>query len=181
MNCSEVSFRYARALYSIASREKKVERWLKELDEITPFLERKSRFLYICASPQFDQKVKIEFIEKCLGREADRQLVNFYIFLLKKRRLQFLPEIAAEYQRLAGEELGSMAIRLITSAPIGEETERKLQTTLEEKLQKKICIKKEIDPTLISGGILMIGNRRIDSSLRGRLMRLRKYLLRGTS
>lgn len=181
MSCSEVSFRYARALFSIAAREKKVEQWLKELDAITPFLEPKSRFLHICASPQLDQKSKIEFIENCLGKDGDRQLVDFYIFLLRKRRLQCLLEIVTEYQRLAGQELGSMAIRLITSAPIDEEAERKLQTILEEKLQKKICLKKEIDPTLISGGILMIGNRRIDSSLRGRLQRLRKYLLRGTS
>lgn len=165
----------------MASSEKKVEKWLKELDEIAPFLEHKSRFLYICMSPQLDQKTKIELIDKCLGGNADRQLVNFYIFLLKKRRLQFLPEIVAEYQRLAEEELGFMTVRLITSSPIDEEAERKLQATLEAKLQKKINIQKEIDSTLISGGILMIGNRRIDSSLRGRLLRLKKYLLRGMS
>jgi F-type H+-transporting ATPase subunit delta len=181
LNRSEVSFRYGRALYAIASREKKVESWLKELDEITPFLEDKSRFLYICASPQLDQKTKIGFIERCLGHDADPQLVKFYIFLIEKRRFQFLPAIVAEYQRLAGEELGSLSIDLITSDPIDEEAERKLQTKLEEKLQKKITIRKKIDPTLISGGILMIGNRRIDSSLRGRLLRLRKHLLRGTS
>lgn len=148
---------------------------------LAPFFEGKSRFFYLCASPQLDQKSKIEFLERCLGGDTDKKLVDFFIFLLKKRRLEFLPEIIAEFKRLAGEELGSMDVLLTTSVPIDEETEKKLQVKLEEKLHKKICIKKEIDPTLISGGILMIGNQRIDSSLRGRLQRLRKYLLRGTS
>lgn len=178
MSSTEISCRYARALFAMAERETKVEKWQMVLNEIASLFEEERRFLSLCLSPQLEQKLKIQLIERTFANLVEQPLIDFLLLLLKKRRLQLFPEICLAFERLADVKLGRLAIRLITALPLDEQAEKRLQESLESKFHQKIYIKREIDPSLLAGGMLMIGNKRVDATLQGKLLRLKKYLLK---
>ncbi len=186
MNTSEISHRYAKVLFHMASSQGLIENVLKSIEPLEILLQKPSEFLRLMVSPQVDDDVKMMFLKRSLGDGQSQEdnpqskiLEKFLLFLLKKGRIKFLPEILQEYQRLASEKLGVLNIRLISAAPVDAETNEKLVHKLEELFQQKTQIKQKIDPSLIGGGIFMIGNKMLDGSIKGKLLRLKKHLLRG--
>lgn len=177
---SEIANRYARALFRTASDNTQLEVHLKCFEAISPLLQDSSQFLHWMASPQIAQNLKMEMLERNLGSIFDRKLLDFLLLLIKKGRFQELPAIAKEYQRLVAKKLGILDVQLITTVAIDESTKEKLALKLKEKFGLKPCIHEEIDPALIGGSILVIGNQVIDNSVKGKLQRLKKHLLRGT-
>lgn len=179
MNHSEISHRYARVLLNLTESEGVTERLLNAFGSLEILLKKPSEFMHFMLSPQFDHALKIDLLKRSLGPDHDQILMTFLLFLIQKKRIVFLPEILKEYQRLAAEKLGILNVRLITAAALDAETSERLARKLEELFRKKTQIKQEINQSLIGGGILMIGNKSLDASIKGKLLRLKKHLLRG--
>ncbi len=181
MNNSEISNRYARVLFRMVPLQDSVESQLKDFGPLEILLQKPSEFLRFMVSPQFDDALKIDLLKRSLGDDCDPTIATFLLFLLKKKRLEFLPEIIKEYRRLTSEKLGIIDVRLISAAAVDTETNEKLTQKLDKLFQRKTQINHEIKPSLIGGGILMIGNKMLDASIRGKLSRLKKHLLKGIS
>ncbi len=181
MNNSEISHRYAKVMFRMAPSQDLVESLLKKLEPLEILLQKPSEFLRFMVSPQFDDALKMDFLKRSLGDDSDSILLTFILFLLKKKRIEFLPEIIKEYGRLTSEKFGILDVRLIAAAPVDAETIEKLTEKLDKLFQRKTVIKEDIKPSLIGGGILMIGNKMLDASIKGKLQRLKKHLLRGAS
>lgn len=177
----ELASRYARALFRTADESNQLEVQSKSLEAISSLLEPSSQFLHWMAAPQIAHNLKIEMLERNLGSICNRQLMDFLLLLLKKGRFQELPGIVKEYQGLVAKKLGILDVRLITTVAIDEPTKEKLELKLKEKFGLKPRIHEEIDPSLIGGSVIVIGSQVIDNSVKGRLLRLKKHLLRGTS
>lgn len=178
---SEIANRYAKAFFRTGSENNLFEKHAKCFEAMAPLLQPSSQFLHWMASPQISQSLKIETLERHLGGICDRKFLDFLFFLIKKARFQLLPAIAKEYQRLVAKHQGIVDVRLITTVAIDEPTKEKLALNLKEKYGLKPRIHEEIDPTLIGGFVLVIGNQVLDNSIKGKLFRLKKHLLRGTS
>jgi F-type H+-transporting ATPase subunit delta len=178
---SELAKRYAKALFRTAADDRQLEVQAKCLEAIEPLLKHSSQFLNWMAAPQITENLKAEMLERNLGGTFDRKLLDFLLFLLKKGRFQELPDIVKEYRRMVAKKLGILDVRLITTVPIDEPTKDKLAQKLEAKYGLKPRFHDEIDPALIGGSVIVIGSQEMDNSVRGRLLRLKKHLLRGTS
>lgn len=178
---SEIASRYAKAFFRVSNDSNQLEAHAKSLEAISPLLQHSSKFLHWMASPQIAPNKKKEMVENKLGSVCDRQLLDFFLLLLNKGRFQELPAIAKEFQRLVAKKLGILNVRLITTVPIDELAKEKLAAKLQEKFGLKPRIFQEIDASLIGGAVVAIGSQVIDNSVKGRLLRLKKHLLRGTS
>lgn len=176
---SEVSNRYARALFRIACESNQLEAYMKSFEAIAPLLRKPSNFLYWAASPEITRNLKIEMLERTLSGICDRRLLDFILLLLQKRRLQLLPEIVTEFRRQATKKLGILDVQLITTVAIDASTKENLALKLKQKFGLTPSIQEEIDPALIGGSVIKIGSQVIDNSVKGKLLRLKKHLLRG--
>ncbi len=154
---------------------------LKDFGPLDILMQRPSEFLRFMMSPQFDDALKVDLLKRSLGENYDPLIETFILYLFKKKRLEFLPEIIKEYRRLVSEKLGILDVRLISATAVDAGTNEKLAQKLDELFQRKTIINNEIKPSLIGGGILMIGNKMLDASVKGKLSRLKKHLLRGTA
>lgn len=177
---TQLAARYARALFKLSEESDQVESILKILNILDPLIQRPSRFLHWLVSPQINLEAKRNLFLNVVP-EGNKLLRNFFLLLLKKGRLQILPEIICEFKKLAASHLGILDVRLISTIQIDEETRNNLTKKIEETFNKKPIISEEIDPNLIGGEILIIGNKMFDSSLKGKLDRLKKHLLRGST
>ncbi len=178
---SEIANRYAKALFKIACESNQLEVCSESLKAIAPLLKPCSHFLKWAASPEVAQNFKIEMLESKLNGLFCQQLIDFFLLLLKKKRLWLLPAIVSQFQRLAAKKLGILEVQLITTVAIDASTKENLASKLKQKFGLTPNIHEEIDPTLIGGSIIKIGSQVIDNSIKGKLLRLKKHLLRGAS
>lgn len=101
--------------------------------------------------------------------EAERGFVRL---LADNRRLELLPEIAAQYEALRAEAEGIVDVTVVSAMALTEEQQAKLGEALTRRLKRRVRMRCEVEPGLIGGAIVRAGDFVIDGSLRGRLERL---------
>ena len=151
----KVADTYSKALFLMGPKYLEPLQALLKIPGLIPFL----------ASPVIPKEEKLSIF--------DEELLPFFSFLLDHGRAADLDHIVEEYRKRIQESKGILEAELFSAAPVDSTEIRK---KLEKEYNKKIVIHEKRDPSLISGAIVQIGNRRMDYSLNGRLEKLRKEL-----
>lgn len=98
---------------------------------------------------------------------------NFYLYLLKKRKIKLLPFILDKLAEIEKEKRGIKEIEIETARPLSEEQKRKLMKIYKK---QKVIIQEKINPQILGGIILKIDDIIIDGSIKGNLERLKEEL-----
>jgi F-type H+-transporting ATPase subunit delta len=174
MNRSDIALRYAKALFSID----KLKNHLVEIDNafrsLTTMMQTNRHLLGYLSHGQISMSQKKVFLEKLIAVQG---FVPFLLYLIQKRRIELLPEISQHFHVLMLEDRGELEAKFITAIEVPSSTITQLENHLNKTLQKKSFVQTLIDPSLLAGAILIVGNRMVDYSMKGRLDRLRKSLL----
>jgi F-type H+-transporting ATPase subunit delta len=174
--------RYAEAAFDLARRDDAVERWRTELDLASGVLSDE-RILRVLANPAVALEERSTLTDSILapgGRSRVSQPVRNLIHLVLRRgRIEDLPRIAAEFRRLDDERQGITHAHAISAAPLTEDEQRAVSSRLQQTTGGRIELTVEVDPSLLGGLVVRVGDRLIDASVRGRLERLRSRLLAG--
>ena len=101
----------------------------------------------------------------------------FLLFLLKKKLLVNIEGIASSYATLVKEHFDILEVYMVSSSPMDEKAKKILLEKLGSAYGKKVDIVEKVDPKLLGGFILKIGDQFIDASVKGRLMELNQKLL----
>ena len=174
MKGGEAFYRYTKALFQIqASQELDLllTGCVQLMQDSPPF----AAFLY---NPQFRPPLKRKVLQACVQNPL---LVHFLILLIERKRLKDLPKIAGYYHKMRLEQLGLMEAQLVTAQPLNADLTQQLKNRLETAYGKTFSVQTTVDPQLISGAILHVGNTFLDYSLKGRLAALKNTLLRGVN
>ena len=106
--------------------------------------------------------------------DVSDRLINL---LADKRRLDILPFIESNYQLLLNERKNVVSADLVCSEQLADDSIANIKAQLTEHLGKKLDLNVSVDPSLIGGVVLKLGDQVIDGSLRGRLNQIEKTLL----
>lgn len=177
MILSEVGTRYATALFNLADKQKKLEQINSQLQDLSKFLKKGTPLHNFLTAPQIRDEEKEKVVKKIWSGKIEEFLLNFLLFLMKKRRIQFLEQIALDFEKLYKEKLGILEATLISVKPIEEKQQEKLIQKLKKQTSKKIQLINKLDPGVIGGGILILANQVMDSSIRHKLNSLKERLL----
>src|SRR4030066_1401692 len=177
MILSEVGTRYSTALFNLANKEKKLEQIYKETQNLAGFLKKSSPLQNFLAAPQVRDEEKEKVVKNIWSGKIEGFQLNFLLFLLKKRRIQFFQQIAQDYEKLYKEKLGILEATLISVKNLEKTEQEKLIRKLQKETGKKIQLFNKIDPALIGGTILILANQVLDYSIRHRLNSLKERVL----
>jgi F-type H+-transporting ATPase subunit delta len=177
LNSADIASRYARALYHLGSSKEERERQLNELKQIKNILDQTPEVMQFFIAPQIPLQQKEKVLESCFKNRIESGVLSFLALLLERRRFQYFPEIVEKYDLLVKAALGILEGKLVTAVPAEENLVAALKQKLEKIYNKELILNKEIDPELLGGGILHVGNQLIDFSVRGKLDRLKEDLL----
>ena len=170
--------RYAEAAFSVAMRDDAVETWRSELDSAATIVgeERIGRAL---ANPSIPLETRLATAEETFGKLVGKKTLNLIGLLLRRGRIEELPRLAAEFRRLDDERQGIAHATAISASPLTKDEVRALTQRLEEYTGGRIELNVEVDPSLLGGLVVRVGDRLIDGSVRSRLERLRNQLVSG--
>ena len=182
MTNTVVARRYARALFALGK-----EAGAKELDSYGATLSKLDALLAdnpaldkIFRSPVIGVAEKRELVSSLLKSvAADKTMTNFCLLLADKNRLDGLRDIATYYGTLLDAENGIIRGRLVTAVSLDAKKQGKLKTMLEKKAGKSIELTFDVDPSILGGVVLRVGDRVMDGSLRAQLALLRDTIKRG--
>jgi F-type H+-transporting ATPase subunit delta len=181
---STAARRYAEAVFEIARRDGTEDAWLAALDGAWTVLGPADVLRIVenpaLALPQRQEAVRAALAAASLdGEPVGTQLVNLVGALVARRRVSLVPAIAGEYRRLIDHQRG-VAVAVVTSpTPLGAEETEAIAARVATLTGATISLRTAVDPALIGGVTVRIGDRLIDASVRGRLERLRARIVAG--
>lgn len=159
---------YAEAVYKLAREKNNLAGWAGML-ELLAMMARDPQMQACVGNPNLTAQQIGSLVLDVAGDKLDGLGRNFVQVLVHNGRLELLPQIHDLYQALKREHEGALEAKIISALPISDEQSRQLVAGLETKYQRKISARVEIDPQLIGGVKIMVGDKVIDATVRGKL------------
>ena len=169
--------RYADAAFEIALRDGTVETWRKELDSAAE-VSAETELGRVLANPAIPLDERVKVAEKVFA-SISGPTRNLILLLVRRRRIEQLPRVAAEFRRLDDQRNGLTHATATSAAPLGADEIQAITARLEELTGGKVALETAVDPSLLGGVVVRVGDRLLDGSVRGRLERLRNQLASG--
>ena len=171
-----VAKRYARALFEVAQQVKSIELIEQELKTIVDALKGNSEFQQILSHPQISAENKKQMMDALLGDTATIQTKNFIHLLIQRHRESQLADIVDAFIELANQARGYADAVVTTAKPLTEDELNKLAAQFGNVLKKTLRVQSVVDPTILGGVIVRIGDRLYDGSIAGKLQRFQQNL-----
>lgn len=174
---SSVARRYAQAMFTVADRQKRAVILRNELQSVVDALGQTPQMKAILDQPLLTEERKKAAIDTMFGKTFSKDTIGFLKLLVDKRRIDLLPEVNEEFSRLVRTQQNIEFATAISAVPLTPQETQALERTLEARTGKDIELKTEVDPALMGGVLVRIGDTVLDGSVRGNLERLREHLL----
>lgn len=170
--------RYAEAAFQVALRDDTLEAWRSELDAAGAIAsdEEVGRML---ANPAAPLESRSEMAQSIFGKVVGKPVLNLIELMLRRGRIHQLPTVAAEFRRLDNARQGITLATATSATPLSPDEIRAITARLEQLTGGRVELDTQIDPSLLGGLVVRVGDRLIDGSVRGRLERLRNQLVSG--
>ncbi len=167
--------RYAQAVFQLAVEHDDLEKWLDDLtilaDSVTS-----SQFLDFMSQPRVPTAAKLEVIRESLGDSVSRLALNLISLLATRNLGHILPEIADQYQELLDSHQGIERAEVVSAVPLTDEQHQRAVDLLEGISGHEVRLSARVEPALIGGMIMRIGDRVVDGSTRSKLQAMRREL-----
>lgn len=165
--------RYAQAAFDLARERGEVSRWRSDLADIATLLVD-SQLAPVLADPKVPLEQRFGGVERVL--EVSPLALNLAKLLIQKGRSLDARAVAEAFNRLADEYEGIAHAQVTTAVPLSEERLQEISRRIGEQLGKKVVATNRVDPSIIGGAVIRVGDRLIDGSIRTRLKALRREL-----
>lgn len=169
-----IAKKYARALFKAAKESNNIEKYYKELIDIEEILKNKDVYK-IFVNRSIYLKQKMNFIDEILNG-FDKEVVNFIKLIISKHRELIFDEIFDEYTKMYMDYNGIINVTLVSAHPLDANVTNNIRNRLESNFKKKVNINHMIDQSILGGLKIIIGNKVIDGTIKGKLDTLLKNL-----
>lgn len=174
----QVATLYSKAL--LASAGDRVDTIVDELESVVKeCLDRYPKLETALGSPRVSEEEKAAMIERIFGGKLDRTLINFLKVLARRRRLGALRAIQLAVSALRDEHLGRLRVKVTSAQRLTDAQKQEITTNLSRQFSKEVVLIEKVDPALLGGIVLRIGDRVYDGSLLGKLQVMRRSVATG--
>jgi F-type H+-transporting ATPase subunit delta len=169
----EIARVYGDALFEVAKEEEKLDELRDQLGQFADAVRENHDLQVFLFSPYFSSAEKREGISKAVSG-ADAELVNFLELLAEKHRMPAIFRIRERFDDLWAEENRRLDVRLTSAIELDKSVVNRVGKEIERQTDRKIDLTSEVDPEVLGGVVLRVGNMVLDASIRTKLERLRK-------
>ena len=160
---------YGLSLFEVAQEAGQVKDILDELTQVCGVMDQFPGFQNLLGSPVLSKEERVKLVEEDFRGQVSPYLLNFLKLLAESGRMSHLGEIAAEYRSLYYEQENIQEVTAVTAVAMPKELQEKLAKKLEKSSGKKILLHNQVDPSVMGGVALKVGNRQMDGTVKARL------------
>ncbi|MDP2712840.1 MAG: ATP synthase F1 subunit delta [Solirubrobacteraceae bacterium] len=176
----EIAEVYGRSLFEVASEHGTADEIREQLGEFAGALHDNRDLAIFFFSPYFSTQEKKDGLRKAVTG-ADATLANFLELLIDKHRMPAIFRIRRYYDTLWEQTHHILPVQIATAVALDDGVARQLGDQIAKSTGQKIELTASVDPDILGGIVLRVGNSILDASIRNRLENLRKAVARGTA
>jgi|WetSurMetagenome_2_1015567.scaffolds.fasta_scaffold00055_27 F-type H+-transporting ATPase subunit delta len=169
---ASLSLRYARAIYRIAASLGKADKVAADLRDVSEAVEASTDLKRVLYHPGITPDEKKKVLADLFAGSMEKAALAFIGYLIDKKRIHQLASIAESVSKILDEHENKVKVTVESFGPLSGETVKKIKERLAQKLGKDIVLTAEVNPSLLGGAKLVLGDRVIDGSIAYKLKRL---------
>jgi F-type H+-transporting ATPase subunit delta len=173
----EIAEVYARALFEVAVDQDKLDEIHDELGQFADAMEEHRDLRRFFFSPHFSTDEKKDALKRMVRGGAE-PFMNFLEALVERHRMPVIFRIRARFDRMWEEERKLLPVQVTSAIELDEDTVKGIGKSIGEQVGRQVQLSSSVDPEIIGGIVLRVGNFVLDASIRNRLEQLRKQVAR---
>jgi F-type H+-transporting ATPase subunit delta len=171
----EIAQVYARALFEVAQEQDVLDDVHEQLGQFADALNENREMAVFFFSPYFSTEEKKDALERAI-EGAEPAFMNFLEALIERHRMPAVFRIRARLRELWDEENRLLPVEVTSAIELDEKTVASIGERIGEQTQRKIELSSVVEPEILGGIVLRVGNFVLDASIRNRLEQLRKHV-----
>jgi F-type H+-transporting ATPase subunit delta len=173
----EIAEVYARSLFEVAREQGKLPEIREQLSQFAQALEDDRDLQIFFFSPYFSTQEKEEGLGRMLDG-ADPIFVNFLEILIENHRMPVIFRVRRSFETLWEEENRLLPVSVTSAVELDEATVRQIGDRIAAQTGRTVELKANVEPDILGGIVVRVGNAVLDASVRNRLEQLRKQVAR---
>jgi F-type H+-transporting ATPase subunit delta len=171
----EIASVYARSLFEVAQDRGNLDEVREQLGEFADALDGNQEMQVFFFSPYFSTQEKEEGLDKVVT-DADPILENFLKLLIEKHRMPAVFRVRRTLDEMWQRENRLLPVEITSAIELDKETIKQIGDRIGEQTDQKIDLSSRVEPGILGGIVVRVGNSIIDASIRSRLEQLRKQV-----
>jgi F-type H+-transporting ATPase subunit delta len=171
----EIAQVYARALFEVAKEQGKLDLVREQIGQFADALNESGDLRVFFFSPYFSTEEKKDGLRRTVT-DADPAIVNFLEALLERHRMPVIFRIRDEYGRLWDSENQLLPVQVTSAVGLDDATVKSIGDRIGEQTGQRVELTSTVDPSILGGIVLRVGNSILDASIKHRLDQLRKHV-----
>jgi F-type H+-transporting ATPase subunit delta len=173
----EIADVYARALFEVAKENDVLDRVHDELGEFADALTEERSLQVFLFSPYFSSEEKKEGVRRIVT-DADERMLNFLELLAERHRMPALFRIRREFDSMWAEENKLLPVSVTSAVELDQGIVEDIGREIEQQTGRRVELSSSVDPDVLGGLKVSVGNLVLDATVRNRLEQLRKQVAR---
>jgi ATP synthase F1 delta subunit len=174
----EIAEVYARSLFEVAKEHDLVDEVRDQLGEFADALHENRELSVFFFSPYFSTEEKKEGLERAVT-DGEPIFMNFLEALLERHRMPVIFRIRTRYEEHWDEEHQMLPVEVTSAVELDKSTVQSIGKRIGEQTGREVELSSKVDPDILGGIVLRVGNFILDASIKNRLNQLRKQVARG--
>jgi F-type H+-transporting ATPase subunit delta len=173
----EIAAVYARSLFEVAKEQDKLDVVREQLGAFADALDETRELQVFFFSPYFSTQEKEDGLERAVS-DADPVVLNFLKLLIEKHRMPVIFRVRADYERMWEEENKLLPVEITSAVELDREIVEQLGDRISEQTGRKVELSSRVEPDILGGIVVQVGNSVLDASVRNRLDQLRRQVVK---
>ena len=169
----EIAEVYGRSLFEVAAEHDKTDELREQLGQFADALAGSRDLQLFFFSPYFSSAEKEDGLKKAISG-AEPELVNFLELLIEKHRMPVLFRIRRQFDALWAKENKRLGVTVTSAVELDPEVAERIGSEIEQQTGNTVELQSRVDPDILGGLVVQVGNMVLDTSIRNRLEKLRK-------
>lgn len=167
-----VATRYAKSLLDLAVEKGFLKDIHADMQLFSSIVEKNHSLELMLKNPIINEDKKRKILHEIFKKKVQTITITFFDIILRKNRARYLPAIAASFDSMYNQHQGIEKAMITTPFPLNDTLRREFEKTVAKITGKKVLLTEKVDPSIIGGYILKIGDRQLDESVNGKLKAL---------
>jgi F-type H+-transporting ATPase subunit delta len=173
----EIAEVYSRALFEVAQEHDVLDRVHEELGEFADALAENRDLQMFFFSPYFSSEEKRDGVERIVDG-GEEHFVNFLELLAERHRMPAINRIRSEFDEMWADENKLLPVSVTSAVDLDKSLVKDIGKRIEDQTGRKVELSANVDPEVLGGLVIRVGNLVLDASVRNRLEQLRKTVAR---
>src|SRR3954451_25228727 len=173
----EIAAVYARSLFEVASERFKLDTVREQLGQFSDVLDETRELQVFFFSPYFSTTEKEDGLDREVA-DGDEIVVNFLKLLIENHRMPVIFRLRRAYEELWQDENQLLPVTVTSAVELDQATVQQIGDRIAEQTGRRVDLSATVDPEILGGMVVRVGNSILDASIRNRLEQLRKQVAR---